>query len=211
MVYVSCRTVPSLPPPARQLDDSWWGLAYRSNLIGQQQSCRPFSLLFSGHFSHSPQTTDWLTCPGEWADGSVERLVGGSGRLDIRELLEVGHQTRTHWGLWVSLEGFRRRSRRWGGYTVYFKEIKDWFLGEFGTTFPKSDFNYLKISWIRMLWTHCGLQGAWAHWNPDNDVIEMFSTLWCEDLWNFGDSWDIVDLFWNQETVDFWNSQKQVG
>lgn len=123
MVYVSCRTFPSLPPPARQLDDPWWGLAYRSNLIGQQQSCRPFSLLFSSHFSHSPQTTDWLTCPGEWPDGSVERLVGGSGRLDIRELLEVGHQTRTDWGLWISLEGFRRRSRRRGDILYVLRKL----------------------------------------------------------------------------------------
>ena len=89
MVCISCRTVSSLPPSARQLDDPGRGVAHRGDLTGQQQSGRPVNLLFSSQHGHASQAADWPAGSGERPDGSVERLVGGSGCLDFRQLLEV--------------------------------------------------------------------------------------------------------------------------
>lgn len=88
-VRVSLRSVPSLPPPSRQLDDPRRRLAHRRNLIGQQRSSRPLRLPLSSQRDHAPQAPDWPAGSGERPDGRVERLAGGRGRLDVWQLLEV--------------------------------------------------------------------------------------------------------------------------
>lgn len=82
-----------MPPPARQLVDPWRGVAHRSALIGQQQPGRPVGFLFSSLLRDATQAADWSAGSGERPDGSVERLVGGGGRVDVRKLLEVKTQT----------------------------------------------------------------------------------------------------------------------
>lgn len=82
-------------------------MAHRSALIGQQQPGRPVSVLFSSHLSDASQAADWSTGPGERPDGSVERLVGRGGRLDIWQLLEVQNRMRgtlRNVGVWGILQ-----------------------------------------------------------------------------------------------------------
>lgn len=69
-------------------------MAHRGTLTGQQQPGRPVRVLFPGQVGDASQAADWPAGPGERPDGSVERLVGGGGRLDIWQLLEVQNKMR---------------------------------------------------------------------------------------------------------------------
>lgn len=86
------NTFPPLPPSARQLVDPWGGVAHCGALVGQQQPGRPVSFLFPSLLADTAQAASWSTGLCEWPDGSLERLVGGGGRLDIWQLLEVQNQ-----------------------------------------------------------------------------------------------------------------------
>lgn len=83
------RSTPPLSPFARQLVNSWRCVADCSALTGQQQPGGPVSILFLSHLTETSQTADWSTGPSQQPDGSVERLVGCRGHLDLWKLLEV--------------------------------------------------------------------------------------------------------------------------
>lgn len=128
-------------------------MAHRSALIGQQQPGRPVGVLFSSHLSDASQAADWSTGPGERPDGSVERLVGCGGRLDIWKLLEVQNRMRgtscmgnsTGYGGLLGMPGLRGL----------------WFVGTFGELVTRhygdsGDFRGPEGTW-KLLWNSSGI------------------------------------------------------
>lgn len=63
-------------------------MAHRCGGAGEQQPGGPLRFLLQGNPDTS-QAADWPLGLRERPDGGLERLVGGGGRLDLRELLEV--------------------------------------------------------------------------------------------------------------------------